>query len=85
MITNTKLIKNLEGNGIGVNKITEGTRSIGLDLTQFVHRDIRVIEEIIEQASSDAGINKNIKKDLKIADLNAYSEIDEAFEKEILN
>ena len=61
----TKLIKNLEGNGIGVNKITEGTRSIGLDLTQFVHRDIRVIEEIIEQASSDAGINKNIKKDLR--------------------
>ena len=77
----TKLINNLEGNGIGVNKITEGVRSIGLDLTQFVHRDIRVIEEIIEEASSDAGINKNIKKDLKIADLNAYSEIDEAFER----
>ena len=45
MITNTKLIKNLEGNGIGVNKITEGTRSIGLDLTQFVHRDIKLLKK----------------------------------------
>lgn len=77
----TRLIKNLEANGIGVNKITESARSIGLDLTQFVHRDLKVIEEIIDEASSDAGINKNIKKDLKIADLDAYSEIDDVFEK----
>tara|TARA_B100001057_G_scaffold264305_1_gene264453 strand:+ start:36203 stop:38188 length:1986 start_codon:yes stop_codon:yes gene_type:complete len=77
----TKLIKNLEGNSIGVNKITEGASSIGIELTQFVHQDIRVIERIIEQASSDAGIKKGIKKDIKIADLDAYSEIDEAFER----
>ena len=77
----TKLIKNLENNGIGVNKITEGARSIGLDLTQFVHQDIRFIESIIDEASQDAGINKNIKKDLKIASLDAYSEIDDDFEK----
>lgn len=77
----TKLIKNLENNGIGVNKITEGARSIGLDLTQFVHQDIKVIESIIEEASQDAGINKNIKKDLKIASLEAYSEIDDDFER----
>ena len=72
----TKLIKNLEENGIGVNKISETTSSIGLELTQFVHPNIGLIEEIISSAAMDAGINKNIKKDLKIADLNAVSEID---------
>ncbi len=77
----TKLIKNLENNGIGVNKITEGARSVGLELTQFIHKDIKVIEQIVAQSSYDAGIKKNIKKDLKIADLKAYSEIDGAFER----
>ena len=33
----SKLIKNLEENGIGVNKITETSSSIGLELTQFIH------------------------------------------------
>ena len=37
----TKLIKNLEENDIGVEKIVESSRSIGLDLTQFIHNDIR--------------------------------------------
>ena len=77
----TKLIKNLESNGIGVNKISEGARSIGLELTQFIHKDIKVIEQIVAQSSYDAGIKKNIKKDLKIADLKAYSEIDSVFER----
>ena len=77
----TKLIKNLENNGIGVNKISEGARSVGLELTQFIHKDIRVIEQIVARASNDAGIDKNIKKDLKIADLTAYSEIDSTFER----
>ncbi len=77
----TKLIKNLEENDIGVNKITETAGSIGLDLTQFIHPDLNVIEEIIAQSVSDAGINKNIKKDLRISDLKAVSEIDEAFQR----
>ena len=72
----TKLIKNLEENGIGVNKISETASSIGLELTQFVHPNIDLIEEIISSAAMDAGINKNIKKDLKIANLNALSEIE---------
>ncbi len=76
-----KLIKNLESNGIGVNKITETSRSIGLNLTQFIHNDIKVIEQIISEASLDAGINKNVKKDIKIASLDAYKEIDEAFQR----
>ena len=75
----SKFIKNLEENGIGVNKISETSSSIGVELTQFVHPNIGLIEEIISSAAMDAGINKNIKKDLKIADLNAVSEIDSEF------
>jgi len=75
----TVLIKNLEENGIGVSKISETARSIGLELTQFIHPDLNIVEEIITQASRDAGIKKDIKKDIKISDLKAVSEIDEAF------
>ncbi len=77
----TKLIKNLEENGIGVNKISETTRSIGLELTQFIHPDLKIVEQIVSQATKDAGINKNIKKEIKIADLEAISDIDETFKK----
>jgi hypothetical protein len=77
----SKLIKNLEENGIGVNKISETTSSIGIELTQFIHPDIGLIEEIVSSAAMDAGIKKNIKKDLKIADLDAIREIDSSFEK----
>jgi len=77
----TKLIKNLEENGIGVNKISESFSSIGLELTQFVHPDIGLIEDIISSSVRDAGINKNIKKDIKIANLKAVSEIDDGFNK----
>ena len=63
------------------NRISETSRSIGLELTQFIHPDIRLVEEIIAQSSRDAGITKNIKKDIKIADLKAISEIDEEFQK----
>jgi hypothetical protein len=76
-----KLIKNLEENGIGVNKISETTKSIGLELTQFIHPNLRIVEEIIAQASKDAGINKSIKKDVRIADLKAISEIDNVFQR----
>ncbi len=76
-----KLIKNLEENGIGVNKISETATSIGIELTQFVHPGIGLIEEIIDSSARDAGINKNIKKDIKIADLRAISEIEDTFEK----
>ena len=61
-----KLIKNIENNGIGVNKIIETSDSIGLELTQFTHPSIEIIEEIIASAKMDAGINKTIKKDYNI-------------------
>ena len=72
-----KLIKNIENNGIGVNKIVETSDSIGLELTQFTHPSIEIIEEIIAFAKMDAGINKTIKKDLRIANLKAVSELDD--------
>jgi len=74
-----KLIKNLEKNGIGVNRIIETSESLGLELTQSIHPNLDVIEEIIFAASSDSGINKEIKTELKIADLQVISEIDESF------
>ena len=77
----TKLIKNLEENGIGVNKISESSKSIGLELTQYIHPDLRLVEQIISEASKNAGIKKNIKKDIKIAELKAVSEIDDVFER----
>ena len=75
----TKLIKNLEANGIGVNKISETSRAVGLNLTQFIHPDLRIVEQIIAQASLDAGIDKNLKKDINIASLEALKEIDDNF------
>ena len=77
----TKLIKNLEENGIGVNKISETSRSLGLELTQFVHSDIALVEQIIKEASRESGIYKNIKKDIKIANLDAVNELDESFQR----
>ncbi len=77
----TQLINNLEANGIGVKKLTETTGSIGLQLTQVIHPNLQVVEQIIAQASRDAGITKEIKKDIEIANLLAVSEIDDDFRK----
>ncbi len=78
----TKLIKNIEANGIGVNKILETSNSIGLELTQFMHPSLDIVEEIITSAKFDAGISKDVKTDYRIADLKASSDFDENFEKE---
>ncbi|MBD74556.1 MAG: hypothetical protein CMM96_03585 [Rickettsiales bacterium] len=77
-----QLINNLQVNDIGVRKVTETSRSIGLDLTQFVHSDIRLIEDIVSKAARDAGITKDIKTDLNVAGLKAVTEIDEDFQKD---
>ena len=74
-----KLIKNLEDNGIGVKKISESSRSIGLELTQFIHPDLNIVEEIIAEASRNSGIKKTLKTDIEIANLKAVSEIDDTF------
>ena len=76
----TKLRANLENNGIGVNKIIETSDAIGIELTQFAHPNLNVIEEIISTAKFESGIKKDIKKDLRIANLQALTEYDKAFE-----
>ena len=73
----TKLIKNLNTNSIGVDSIIETSDFIGLELTQFAHSDIDTIEQIIDFSAKDAGIDKEIKKELKIASLKGVSEFDE--------
>ena len=74
------LITNLERNGIGVNKVIETANSIGLELTQFTHSNLQVVEEIIKQAGKNSGIEKDIKKNLKIVNLDAIAEFDDSFE-----
>mgnify|MGYP003316303717 CR=1 FL=1 len=75
----TQLINNLEENGIGVKKLTESAGSIGLQLTQVIHPNLQVVEQIIAQSARDAGITKDIKKDITIADFLAVSELDDAY------
>lgn len=79
-----KLIKSIEANGIGVNKILETSNAIGLELTQFTHPNLDIVEDIIMSASYDAGIDKPIKKDLRVATLQGVSEYDKEFEKNSL-
>ena len=76
-----KLIRNLNKNGIVVNKIFEDTNQMGLQMSQFTHPNLDIIDEIIRKASADAGIVKPVKKDLRIADLKAKTEYDETFQR----
>ncbi len=75
-----KLIRNLNNNGIAVNKILEGADQIGLQLSQFTHPNLNVIDEIIRRASYNAGIDKPVKKDIRIANLKGRTEYDDDFE-----
>lgn len=79
-----KLIKSIEENGIGVNKIIETPKAIGLELTQFSHPNLDIVESIITNASYDAGINKPIKKELRVANLKGHTEYNKEFEKNSL-
>ena len=79
-----KLIKNIEANGIGVNKIIESPKAIGLELTQFIHPNLDIVEEIIRSASYDADINMPIKKELRIANLQGVSEYNKEFQQNSL-
>ena len=75
----TQLINNLEENGIGVKRLSENANSIGLQLTQFVHPNLKVVQDIIDKSARDAGITKEIKTDIEIANLLAVSELDDAY------
>jgi len=79
-----KLIKSIEANDIGINKIIETPKAIGIELTQFAHPNLDVVEDIIRSASYDAGIDKPVKKNLRVADLQGVSEYNKEFEKNAL-
>ena len=75
----TSLIRNLQANGLGVNKIVENADSIGIEISQFSHPSINIIEDIIMTAKGESGIKKDIKVNYKIGGLEAESEFDQAF------
>ena len=70
------LINTIQKNGIGVNKIKENNKFIGIELTQFTHPNLDIIEEIIMSAKEDNDINKDIEVEYRIADLKAHSSDD---------
>ena len=61
-----KLIKNLNSNGLEVNKIVETPDFLALEITQFTHPNLDVIEEIVSFASYDANIDKVVKRELRL-------------------
>jgi len=73
------LIKNLESNGIGVNKIVESADSIGLEITQFSLPNLDIVEDILYSSVADSGITKDVKTTYKIADLEAFSNFNEDY------
>ena len=75
------LIDSLESNGVGVNRILESADTIGIELTQFSHPNLDIVEEILYSAKKDSGISKDIKYEYRIANLKAYSELDEDYER----
>jgi len=79
-----KLIKSIEANGIGVNKIIETPKAVGIELTQFTHPNLDIVENIIKAASYDSGIDKPIKKELRVANLQGVSEYNKEFERNSL-
>tara|TARA_B100000674_G_scaffold483561_1_gene487636 strand:- start:8544 stop:10379 length:1836 start_codon:yes stop_codon:yes gene_type:complete len=72
--------RNLQRNGVGVNKIIETTKALGIELTQFSHTNRDSIEEVIYSSAKDAGIEKEIATQFRIADLKASSDYDQEFE-----
>ena len=74
-----QLINNLEENGIGVKKLTRNANSIGLQLTQVIHPNLKIVEDIISQSARDAGITEDIVKDIEVANLVAIKEIDDSY------
>ena len=76
-----RLIRNLNENGIGVNKIIEGADQVGIQISQFKHPNLDIIDEIISRASYNAGLDKPVKANLTIANLKARTEFDDSFEK----
>ena len=75
----TSFIRNLQANGLGINEIFEDSDTIGVEVMQFTHPSLDIIEEIIMTAKGESGIDKDIKVNYTIHGLNAEDEFDQAF------
>jgi hypothetical protein len=75
-----KFISNLGNNGIGVNKIIKNGKVLGVDITQFTHKNIDVINEIIDQAKTDSDVTEEVLINYKIVDLDVVGNYDNSFE-----
>ena len=64
-----KFRKNLEENGLGVNKIVKQKDILGLEITQFKHPNLDVIEEIIKIAKIESNIDEEVLTNFKTVDL----------------
>ncbi len=80
----TKLIKNLESNGIAVSRISETSRSLGLELSQVIHPDLNLVRDIISTSLDNAGIDKSFKTNIDVANLRGVSELDDSFNKDAM-
>ena len=70
------LIASLEENGIGVNKIIGSNRRVGIEVTQFNHSSLQVLEEIISDAKAEASIDEEVLVNYKIAGLDVIKNFD---------
>ena len=77
-----QFIANLNNNGIGVNKIIKKGKIIGVDITQFIHPNVNVINEIIDNAKSDSSLTEEVLVNYKIVDLSVIENYDNSFEEE---
>lgn len=72
-------IRTLNKNDIGVEKISRKDNILGIEITQFTHPSLEIIEEIIMSARMDANISEDIKTNYKVAGLTAIEEFDDSF------
>ena len=73
--------KNLENNGIGVNKIIKKGKKLGIEVTQFAHGDLGTIKNIISQAKKESKISEDVLANYKIVDLSVLDGFDDEFVK----
>lgn len=66
------LVNSIQKNNIGVNKIIENNDFIGIEVTQFTHPNLNLIEEILMSSKKENNIKKDLKVEYRIADLKAY-------------
>ena len=76
-------INYVQDNGVGVNKIVKNQDGIvGIEVTQFTHPSLEILEEIILSAKIDSNIDDEILTNYKIVDMTAVQNFDNKFEKD---